>query len=223
MTEPAPLSPIRVVLVDDERLIRMGLSVIIGAQSDLLVVGEAAHGGDAVELVRELRPDVVLMDVNMAPMDGVEATRRILAEHATRIIMLTAFDFDERAAAAVRHGAEGFILKDADPEFILAAIRSVHVGRPVFAPQSLTSLVRKPPLPAPVAALSPGERDVLRGVAAGLSNAEIAAELFLSLSTVKARISTILRALDLRDRIQIVVYSHQNDVAARLGETGRQE
>ncbi|MET0872772.1 MAG: response regulator transcription factor [Paeniglutamicibacter terrestris] len=214
---------IRVVLVDDQQLFRSGLAIILGAQLDMEVVGQAADGTEALQTVAATRPDVVLMDVQMTPMDGVEATRRIFETdsaktgRAPKVIMLTTFDWDKHAATAVRHGASGFILKDSTPEFVCASIRAVHAGSSVIAPQNLAALLESEPEPARevpenFAALTDRETEVFAAVALGLTNQEISGRLFLSESTVKTHIGAILRKLELRDRVQIVVYSYENGI-----------
>lgn len=216
-------APIRVVLVDDQQLFRSGLEVIIGAQPDMEVVGQASDGTEALEVIDRQRPDVVLMDVQMSPMDGVEATRQIFAaaarenRKAPKVIMLTTFDWDRHAVDAVRHGASGFLLKDSTPEFVCESIRTVNAGHSVIAPQDLGALLAvepEPELPAPALynTLTEREREVFAAVARGLANPEICAKLFLSESTVKTHIGAILRKLELRDRVQIVVYSYENRI-----------
>lgn len=212
---------IRVALVDDQQLFRSGLAVIIGAQPDMEVVAQAADGTEALAQICTHGPDVVLMDVQMSPMDGVEATRRIFGDGEVKlgtrpkVIMLTTFDWDEHAATAIRHGASGFILKDSTPEFVCESIRAVHGGSAVIAPQSLAALLRDEPvstpeLPGHYLELTEREREVFNAVALGLTNQEISSKLFLSESTVKTHIGAILRKLSLRDRVQIVVYSYEN-------------
>ncbi|KAA0978733.1 response regulator transcription factor [Paeniglutamicibacter gangotriensis] len=212
---------IRVALVDDQQLFRSGLAVIIGAQPDMEVIAQAADGTEALAQICTHGPDVVLMDVQMSPMDGVEATRRIFGDGEVnlgarpKVIMLTTFDWDEHAATAIRHGASGFILKDSTPEFVCESIRAVHGGSAVIAPQSLAALLRDEPvstpeLPGQYLELTEREREVFNAVALGLTNQEISSKLFLSESTVKTHIGAILRKLSLRDRVQIVVYSYEN-------------
>ncbi len=214
---------ISVVLVDDQQLFRSGLAIIVGAQRDMEVVGQAADGTEALEAIAAHKPDVVLMDVQMSPMGGVEATRKIFSdttgrfEKVPKVIMLTTFDWDQHAATAVRHGASGFLLKDSTPEFVCESIRAVHAGNSVIAPQNLAALLEAEPVPVPdVPALfdelTEREKEVFAAVALGLANQEISAKLFLSESTVKTHIGAILRKLDLRDRVQIVVYSYENGI-----------
>lgn len=213
---------IRVLLVDDQELFRAGLAVIVDAQDGMRVVGQAGDGLEAVRLVDELEPDVVLMDLRMADMDGVEATRQLfLPERAARrtrtlrVLVLTTFDLDDRAAAAIRHGASGFLLKDTTPAMLRDAIRTVHAGNAVLAPQDLSSLLEgrfRAPAPAPPGylALSDKEREVFEAVARGLSNTEIAQAVLASESTVKTHVGSILRKLALRDRVQVVVFAHEH-------------
>jgi DNA-binding NarL/FixJ family response regulator len=212
-----------ILLVDDQELLRMGFRMVLDAQPDLVVVGEASDGEAGVALVREMAPDVVLMDVRMPGTDGVEATRRIVAEGSpSRVIILTTFDLDEYAHAALRAGASGFLLKDAPPADLLSAIRAVASGDAVVAPSTtrrlLSTLAHRLPEPgnaAPgddpaLAVLTPREGEVLIAVARGLSNAEIAAELVLSEATVKTHVGRILAKLELRDRVQIVVFAYDH-------------
>ncbi|MFI5425447.1 response regulator [Aeromicrobium sp. UC242_57] len=213
---------IRIVLVDDQDLFREGVRVILDAHDDLEVVGTAADGLEAVRQVDEHSPDVVLMDVRMPQLDGVEATRQIfsparIARRAepVRVIVLTTFDLDTRAAMAIRHGASGFLLKDTTPTRLVEAIRTVHAGNAVLAPTDLSTLLdeqfRAPaPVPAKYLELTDKERDVFAAVARGLSNVEIAGTLFASESTVKTHVGSILRKLALRDRVQIVVFAHEH-------------
>ncbi|MFI5757966.1 response regulator [Streptomyces sp. NPDC051569] len=214
--------PIRVLLVDDQELFRSGVAISVDTQPDLDVVGQAGNGLQAVRMVEETQPDVVLMDIRMPEMDGVEATRRIFAPEAVarrtrpvRVIVLTTFNLDDRAATAIRHGASGFLLKDATPEFLRAAIRTVYAGNAVLLPDDLQSLLngglgRRRPVPPQYLTLSEKEREILGAVARGLSNTEIADEIFLSESTVKTHVGGILRKLRLRDRVQIVVFAHDH-------------
>jgi DNA-binding NarL/FixJ family response regulator len=214
--------PIRVVLVDDQELFRAGVAVIVDAQADMQVVGQAADGRAAVQVVDEQQPDVVLMDIRMPELDGVEATRLIFSPDRTarrdrpvRVVVLTTFNLDDRAATAIRHGASGFLLKDATPAMLCDAIRTVHTGNAVLAPADLTSLLagtfrERRPAPPGLDQLTAKEREVLSAVARGLSNAEIADEVFASESTVKTHVGGVLRKLGLRDRVQIVVFAHEH-------------
>jgi DNA-binding NarL/FixJ family response regulator len=207
---------IRVVLVDDQALFRAGIRMLVASQPDLEVVGEAGNGQEALEVVRTSRPDVVLMDIRMPVMDGLTATAEILTRpEPPRIVMLTTFDLDEAAARAIRQGASGFLLKDADPEFLLAAIRTVHSGSSVIAASATRDLFQhfaEPPKPVPAqfADLTDREREIFALAARGLSNAEIAGREFLSEATVKTHISRILTKLTLRDRVQLVVFAFEH-------------
>jgi DNA-binding NarL/FixJ family response regulator len=213
---------ITVLLVDDQELFREGVRVIIDAQDGMRVIGAAGNGMEAVRLVDELRPDVVLMDIRMPEMDGVEASRQIFApERAARrnkpvrVIVLTTFNLDDRAATAIRHGASGFLLKDTTPPMLRDAIRTVHGGNAVLAPQDLATLLDRQfqaelAPPAAFLGLTDKEREVFTAVARGLSNAEIAGTVFASESTVKTHVGAILRKLALRDRVQIVVFAHEH-------------
>lgn len=216
---------IRVVLVDDQDLFREGVRVIIDAQPGMHVVGTAGDGHQALRVVEETRPDVVLMDIRMPEMDGVEATRRLFApqlvaqrERPLRVIVLTTFNLDDRAATAIRHGASGFLLKHTTPAALREAIRTVHSGNAVLGPQELAALLSaqftlaSPPPPAYLA-LTEKEREVFGAIARGLSNSEIGQEIFASESTVKTHVGAVLRKLDLRDRVQIVVYAHEHGLA----------
>lgn len=218
---------IRVLLVDDQELFRAGVAVMIDAQPDLTVVGQAGDGVRGVALCQELKPDVVLMDIRMPEMDGVEATRQIFAperaarrEMPVRVVVLTTFNLDDRAATAIRHGASGFLLKGATPAMLTDAIRTVHGGNAVLAPTDLTALLEgqfrsRQALPPPFASLTAKEREVLDCVARGRSNAEVGRLIFASESTVKTHVGAILRKLGLRDRVQIVVFAHEHGLAHR--------
>jgi DNA-binding NarL/FixJ family response regulator len=214
-----------IVLVDDQELLRMGFRMVFDAQPDLVVAGEAADGKEAIELVKRLSPDVVLMDVRMPGTDGLEATRAIVSSGSrSRIIILTTFDLDEYAHAALRAGASGFLLKDAPPADLLSAIRAVASGDAVVAPSTTRRLLatlahRLPAGDSPDTALvlgllTPREREVMLAVARGLSNAEIADELVLSEATVKTHVGHILAKLKLRDRVQIVVLAYDRGLVA---------
>ncbi|MCK2221627.1 response regulator transcription factor [Actinomadura sp. ATCC 31491] len=203
---------IRVMLVDDQELLRAGFRMVLGAQPDIEVVAEAGDGAAALELLATTEVDVVLMDVRMPGMDGVEATRRI---DGPKVLILTTFDLDEYAFAAVKAGAAGFLLKDVPPDDLLSAIRHVHAGDAVVAPTTLRRMLDRfaaqLPSPEPVAAaeLTPREREVLLSVARGLSNAEIAARLEVAEATVKTHLGRVLAKLGLRDRAQVVVYAYE--------------
>ncbi|WP_431806759.1 response regulator [Microbacterium paraoxydans] len=210
---------IRVVLVDDQALFRAGIRMLVASQPDLEVVGEAGDGREALAVVATTRPDVVLMDIRMPVMDGLTATAEILARpEPPRIVMLTTFDLDEAAARAIRQGASGFLLKDADPEFLLAAIRTVHAGSSVIAASATRELFAHfaeapQPVPPQYSELTEREREIFGLAARGLSNAEIAAREFLSEATVKTHISRILTKLALRDRVQLVVFAFEHGLA----------
>jgi DNA-binding NarL/FixJ family response regulator/class 3 adenylate cyclase len=214
-----------VLIADDQALVRAGFRMILDAEDGVEVVGEASSGAEAIAEVRRLRPDIVLMDVRMPEMDGIEATRRLLAEDGvqTKVVMLTTFDMDEYVYEALRAGASGFLLKDTPPEQLVEGIRSVGSGEALLAPsitkRVIEEFVRRPPesvRPAPspkLAELTERELEVLRQVARGLSNAEIAKELFVSDTTVKTHVSHILMKLELRDRVQAVVFAYESGLA----------
>ena len=212
---------VTVLLVDDQPLVRAGIATILGAQEDLKVVGEAADGAAAVEAARTLRPDVVCMDVQMPDMDGIEATRQIVADPAvsSRVLILTTFQREDYLVAALRAGASGFLLKNARPTQLADAVRAVAAGDALLAPELTRAMIERavsaspaPAAPHPAAAehLTEREHEVLGLVARGLSNDEIAAELFLGRATVKTHVSNILMKLALRDRVQAVVFAHEN-------------
>jgi len=213
------VSAVRILIADDQALVRSGFRMILEARDDLEVVGEAENGIQAVELARSLEPDVVLMDIRMPAMDGVEATRLLLqGGSSTRVIILTTFDLDEYVFEALRAGASGFLLKDVQPAQLVEAIRVVASGDALLAPSitrrlldrfasSLPASEEKPP-PA-LESLTARELEILRLVAGGLSNAEIAKQLFLSGTTVKTHVSSVLRKLSLRDRVQAVVLAYE--------------
>jgi DNA-binding NarL/FixJ family response regulator len=211
------VSSIRVVLVDDQPLFRSGLRMLIDSQDDLTVVGEAGDGLEALAVIGRTRPDVVLMDIRMPVLDGIEATERLFADPGPtpRVLVLTTFDLDEGAARAIRAGASGFVLKDAEPEFLLAAIRTVNAGTAVLAPSATRELFRhfgsrRAAVPDAYAGLTSREREVFLLASRGLTNAEIAAKEFLSEATVKTHMSRILPKLGLRDRVQLVVYAYEH-------------
>ncbi|MDO5684600.1 MAG: response regulator transcription factor [Bifidobacterium sp.] len=242
---------IRVVIADDQELVRAGFAMVIGSQPDMEVVGQAGDGDQAVALARRLHPDVVLMDVRMPGMDGIEATRQITAmesdshrtEHGddddaagagrvTRVIILTTFDLDEYVMSAINAGASGFMLKDTEPETLLASIRTVYQGNAIIAPSATKRLIESMidgtfgPTPHPGAPQTVGtqprytdpeldelterEREVLIEIAHGLSNQEIADKLFISLPTVKTHVAHILAKINARDRVQAVVFAYEN-------------
>src|SRR2546428_1226796 len=212
---------VRVMIVDDQALVRAGFRMILEAESDIEVVGEAADGNEAVAECQQSKPDVVLMDVRMPEMDGIEATRRLLAqdEAETKVVMLTTFDMDEYVYDALRAGASGFLLKDVPPEQLVEGIRAVASGDALLAPsvtrRVLEEFVRRPPssvraLPAKLENLTARELEVLKLLARGLSNAEIAKELFVSETTVKTHAAHVLMKLDLRDRVQAVALAYES-------------
>jgi len=210
---------IRVALVDDQELVRTGFRMVLDAQDDMTVVGEAADGHGAISLAKRQIADVMVMDVRMPRLDGVAATRQICAlPGSPRVLMLTTFDLDEYAFTALKAGASGFLLKDVPPQELLFAIRSVHSGDSVVAPSTTRRLIDRfvPLLPADegsppqIAGLTDREREVLVQVAAGLSNGEIAARLYVSEATVKTHVGRILGKLGLRDRVQAVVLAYES-------------
>jgi DNA-binding NarL/FixJ family response regulator len=214
---------IRVLLVDDQALLRTGFRMILSAQPDLEVVGEAVDGADAVRQVPLLRPDVVLMDVRMPVMDGVAATAAIAADGGSaRVLVLTTFDVDEYAFAALRAGASGFLLKDVPPAELAAAIRAVAAGDAVVSPRITRQLLDRVSLHTPgvgdedgdrtavLSVLTEREREVFGEIARGLSNAEIAARLHLSEATVKTHITRVLAKLQLRDRVHVVIFAYEH-------------
>jgi len=211
--------PIRVLIVDDEALVRGGFALILGSQQDIEVVGEAGDGGSGVEQAIRLRPNVVLMDIRMPGVDGLEATRRLhQAGVESRVLVLTTFDGDRNVYEAVRAGASGFLLKDTSPDQLIAAVRTVAAGDTLLAPtitrRLLAEFARRPPpgdeLPAELEVLTAREVEVLRLIAAGLSNAEIGLELYISGATVKTHVSRLLTKLRLRDRAQAVVFAYES-------------
>jgi len=214
---------LRVLIVDDQALVRAGFRMILEAEQDIEVVGEAADGIEAIAEAGRLEPDVVLMDVRMPELDGIEATRRLLSNGAveTKVVMLTTFDMDEYVYDALRAGASGFLLKDVPPEQLVDGIRSVANGDALLAPsitrRLIEEFVRAAPAqanvrPAGLDELTPREVEVLQLIARGLSNAEIAKELFVSETTVKTHVAHVLMKLDLRDRVQAVVLAYESGV-----------
>jgi DNA-binding NarL/FixJ family response regulator len=211
---------IRVLVCDDQALVRSGFRMIIDAREDLEVVGEAEDGLQAIALTRKLDPDVILMDVRMPELDGVEATRLVVAAGSrARVLILTTFDLDEYVYEAIRAGASGFLLKDVQPTQLVDAIRVVAAGEALLAPTVTRRLLDrfadrfpdgdKPPPPPGLDSLTERELEVLKLLAQGLSNAELAERLFLSEATVKSHISSVLRKLHLRDRVQAVVLAYE--------------
>jgi DNA-binding NarL/FixJ family response regulator len=214
-----------VLIADDQALVRVGLGKILESEPDMEVVGEAGDGEDAIAAARRLRPDVVLMDIRMPVLDGIEATRRIVAaQPGTRVLILTTFGLDGYVFDALRAGASGFMLKDAPPEEIAAAVRIVARGEALLAPAVTRAVVeefaRNAPAPASaspppaVAELTPREREVLDLLARGLSNPEICERLVISEATAKTHVARILQKLDLRDRVQAVIYAYESGLVA---------
>jgi DNA-binding NarL/FixJ family response regulator len=215
---------IRVLVADDQEIVRAGYIALLGTQPDFTVVGSAADGAEAVRLCQRLRPDVVLMDVRMPSMDGIEATRRLAAGHdaAPRVLVLTTFDLDQHVYDALRAGASGFLLKDIAAERLFDAVRVIAAGEALLAPTVTRRLIgefarlrpRGPARPELLRLLTPRETEVLRLVAEGLSNAEIAARLVVSDETVKTHVSRVLAKLGLRDRAQAVVAAYESGLVA---------
>jgi DNA-binding NarL/FixJ family response regulator len=212
------MAVIRVLLVDDQELMRMGFRMVLNAQEDLEVIGEAADGVDAVRLAEELRPDVVLMDVRMPRLDGVEATKQITEAGTAKVLVMTTFDMDEYALSALRNGASGFLLKDTPPADLVSALRAVASGDAVVSPSVTKRLLDRFLGPAGggelrdasvLDVLTEREREVLVLIAKGLSNTELAQKLFLSEATVKTHVGRILAKLELRDRVQAVVLAYE--------------
>jgi DNA-binding NarL/FixJ family response regulator len=220
---------IRLLIVDDQELVRTGFRLFLETQDDLEVVGEAGDGAEAIERAKELRPDVVLMDVRMPGMDGVEATARLTAagiEPRPRVLVLTTFDLDEYVFGALRAGAAGFLLKDVPRERLLEAIRVVHAGEALLSPSITRRLIedfatRTDPLepPAVLEQLTPREREVLVLVARGYSNGEIAERLVVTEATVKSHVGSVLLKLGLRDRVQAVVFAYEHGIVT-AGDPG---
>ncbi len=207
---------IRVLVADDQSMVRAGFRMLLAREQDIEVVAEASNGLEAAELAGRLRPAVVLMDIRMPRLDGIQATRRILAaDHAARILILTTFDLDEYIYEALRAGASGFVLKDDPPEQLIAAIRTIAAGDALLSPaitkrviRQFTRISRRAP-PEELGELTVREREILRLIASGLSNGEIAQQLYISDTTVKTHVTHILQKLNLRDRVQAVVLAHQ--------------
>ncbi|MCW4353014.1 response regulator transcription factor [Hoyosella sp. YIM 151337] len=211
--------PIRILLVDDQELMRMGLRMIIDAHPDLEVIGESGNGREAVAEVRRTEPDVVLMDVRMPVLDGIAATREIVASDCpARVLVMTTFDLDEHVLGALQAGASGFLLKDTPPEDLVSAIRVVAAGDAVVSPKITRRLLDRflsggqvpNPEPKVLSELTEREREVLELVASGMSNLEIGSELYLSEATVKTHVGRILAKLGVRDRVQAVVFAYEN-------------
>jgi DNA-binding NarL/FixJ family response regulator len=210
---------IRILLVDDQAMVRAGLRMILEAESDILVIGEAEDGVRAITLVHNLKPDVVLMDIQMPIMNGLEATRRIVkeTEGASRVLILTTFERDDYIFEALRSGASGFILKNAPPEDLVTAVRVIAEGNGLLAPSITRRIISefakrpvRPPMKNEVEHLTEREIEVLKLIARGKTNAEIASELVVSEATVKTHVSNLLTKLGLRDRVQAVVYAYES-------------
>lgn len=223
--EAGPSPSIGVLIVDDQALVRAGFRMILEIEPDMHVVGEAADGDQAVAQVAALRPEVVLMDVRMPGVDGIAATRRIVADASctTRVVMLTTFDIDEYVYEALRAGASGFVLKDVQPELLVAGLRAVHAGEPLLSPsvtrRMIETFVDRPPTVDPaarkrLASLTPRERETLQRLAGGLTNTEIARDLYVSETTVKTHVARVLRKLGLRDRVQAVIYAYETGLVS---------
>ena len=205
---------ISVLLADDQALVRGGFRLILDAEPDIEVIAEAADGGQAINAALQARPDVVLMDIRMPALDGIQATRQLIPQlPATRVVMLTTFDLDDYIVDAFRAGASGFLLKTAPPQQLVAAVRTVHAGDALLAPASTRRLIEqsaRPPAPAPALdMLTPREHDVLRLLARGLTNAEIAQQLVVEPSTIKSHVASVLAKLGLRDRVQAVITAYE--------------
>jgi DNA-binding NarL/FixJ family response regulator len=220
--------PIRVAIADDQSLVRIGLRMVLEAEPDLVVVGEAADGRGAIALVDSIEVDVMLMDVRMPEVDGIAATQAIVAGgRPTRILVLTTFDLDEYAFAAIRAGASGFLLKDSRPAELVDAIRTVHSGEAALSPRITRRMIdlfagELPGTDAPSGApgldsLTPREHEILVAVAEGRSNSEIAEQFFLSESTVKTHVGRVLQKLDARDRVQLVIYAYEHGLLPMPG------
>ena len=212
---------IRVLIVDDQMLVRAGFRLILDIEPDLLVVGEASDGEQALQMAAHLAPDVVLMDVRMPRVDGIEATRRLLADPScrARVVMLTTFNLDEYVYDALHAGASGFLLKDVPPELLVDGIRAVHAGESLLAPsltrRMIEAFLDRPRTVVaqhdggPISSLTAREREVLEFVARGLNNAEIASELFVTEATVKTHVGRVLMKLGVRDRVQAVIFAYE--------------
>jgi DNA-binding NarL/FixJ family response regulator len=215
---------LRLLVADDQAVVRMGFTAMLDSQPDMSVVGTAQDGQQAVRMAREFRPDVVLMDIRMPVLDGIEATRQLSqSEAAPKVLVLTTFDLDDYVYDALRAGASGFLLKDATPEEILAAVRIVGAGEALLAPSVTRRLIaefasrRRLAVPPELDRLTPREREVLLHVAAGLSNAEIAGRLCLAEQTVKSHVSSVLFKLELRDRVQAVILAYESGLVVAGG------
>jgi DNA-binding NarL/FixJ family response regulator len=221
---------IRIVIADDQALVRAGFRMILETQPDMLVVGQAANGEEAVAACHLAQPDIVLMDIRMPVMDGLEATRRIRADHSNppaRVVMLTTFDLDDYVYSALQSGASGFLLKDVSPEQLIAGVRSVTAGDALLAPAITRRLIERfarPAIGSPgalekLAVLTQRELEILQLMAQAMSNAEIAARLVLSEATVKTHVARILSKLELRDRVQAVVFAYESGLVQPAGRS----
>lgn len=218
---------ITVLIADDQHLVRVGFRMILEIEPDLEIVAEAADGEQAVMLTEQLRPDVVLMDVRMPGVDGIAATKSIMKSGGpSRVVMLTTFDMDEYVYEALQAGASGFLLKDVEPELMVSGIRAVHAGESLLAPsvtrRMIESFLDRPPPADPAArnrldSLTPREREILLLLARGLTNAEIATELFVSETTVKTHVGRVLMKLNLRDRVHAVIFAYETGLVAAGG------
>lgn len=215
---------LRVLLVDDHAMVRSGFRMMLSVEEDLEVVGEAADGMSAVIAAREHRPDVILMDVQMPGMDGIEATRRVVAEDLGRVVILTTFDRDDYLFDALDAGASGFMLKNAEPEQLVEAVRAVGLGHGLLAPEVTRRVIERMtnggsagerPEPPELAALTEREREVLIGLAQGKSNAEIARDLYLGEATIKTHVSNCLAKIGVRDRVHAVIYAYEQGLVDR--------
>jgi DNA-binding NarL/FixJ family response regulator len=213
---------IRVLVADDQSLVRAGFRMLLGDEAGIEVVAEASNGLEAVEKAERFHPTIVLMDIRMPELDGLEATRRILdADPAARVLILTTFDLDEYIYEALNAGASGFVLKDDPPEQLIAAIRTVAAGNALLSPSVTRRVIRqftgirRPTPPPELDELTARERDILRLIAEGLSNAEIGERLFISETTVKTHVTHVLQKLNLRDRVQAVVLAYQSGIVDR--------
>jgi DNA-binding NarL/FixJ family response regulator len=212
---------IRVLIADDQDMVRAGFKLILGSQPDIEVVADVNNGVDAVRQARELRPDVCLLDIRMPGLDGLEVTRQLAGPQVSdplKVVVVTTFDLDEYVHAALQGGASGFLLKDAGPSFLIEAIRAAARGDALVSPQITVRLLKhfsgkqRPKAPAPSTELTPRELDVARAAARGLTNSEIGAELYLSLSTVKTHLASVQNKLGVRNRVEIAAWAWRNGI-----------
>jgi len=218
--------PLRLLVADDQAVVRMGFTAMLDSQPDMAVIGAAENGEQAIRIARELRPDVVLMDIRMPVLDGIEATRQLSrAQTPPKVLVLTTFDLDDYVYDALRAGASGFLLKDATPEEIIAAVRVVGAGDALLAPSVTRRLIaefagrKRLTPPAELDRLTAREREIFLHMAAGLTNAEIAARLYLAEQTVKSHVSSVLFKLEVRDRVQAVILAYESGLVV-AGEPG---